>query len=417
MTSNYQTVVACRMCGNKNLVEVIDLGCQYLTGVFPRNPDGVGLTNGPLQLVKCHGGAEACGLVQLRHNYSPDEMYGENYGYRSGLNPSMVAHLRAKVDAIIDRVAPGAGDLVIDIGSNDGTTLAAFPPELALVGIDPVARKFQHHYPPHVTLIPDFFSAELVAGAFPGRRAKIITSFSMVYDLEDPVAFASEIASLLDEHHGIWVFEQSYLPLMLERTAFDTICHEHIEYYGLRQIAWMLERAGMHIIDVELNDVNGGSFSVVAAKMTADYVPNAAAIARLFNYEDDLQVDALATYDAFRASINDMSRELKAFLEAVRREGKRVCGLGASTKGNVLLQYCGLTGADIEVIGELNPDKFGAVTPGSWIPIDDEAKVLASRPEYLIVLPWHFRAGFLSNPAYKGLNLVFPLPRLEVVRT
>lgn len=415
MKSNYETITACRMCGNKNLVEVVDLSSQYLTGVFPKSGNTEGLTKGPLQLVKCHGN-DVCGLLQLKHTYNPDEMYGENYGYRSGLNESMVTHLHKKISAVIDRVELMPGDLVIDIGSNDGTSLSAYPAHLTLVGVDPVGNKFKQYYPPHVTLIPALFSANLIVNRYPGKQAKVITSFSMVYDLEDPLAFAREIASILDPNVGIWVFEQSYMPLMLERMAFDTICHEHIEYYGLKQIEWMLERADLKIVDVEFNDVNGGSFSVVAARKSASHQQKGQIVPAILQRECELGIDSLDTYVEFSKGIAAACDALKDFLANCKREGKRVCGIGASTKGNVILQHCELTSADIEMIGEINPDKFGSVTPGTWIPIEDEKKVLASDPDYLVVLPWHFKEGFMKNPAYKGRQLVFPLPALEIVR-
>ena len=414
ITSRCKEITACRMCGNHNLVEVIDLGQQYLTGVFPKKRDAERLTKGPLQVVKCHSETDdVCGLLQLRHSYDPAEMYGENYGYRSGLNSSMVGHLHRKIRAIIDRVELNDGDLVI--GSNDATSLSAYPSSLTLVGIDPVGEKFQRYYPPHVALIPELFSANLVGARFPGKKAKVITSFSMVYDLEDPLGFAREIAGLLAAD-GIWVFEQSYMPFMLERLAFDTICHEHIEYYGLKQIEWMLEPAGLQVVDVEFNDINGGSFSVVAALKNGDRLA-ADSVSAARRREAELGVDVLSTYAGFRTDIEKICAALKDFLAQAKRDGKRVCGIGASTKGNVLLQYCNLDNNDVEMIGEINPDKFGSLTPGTWIPIEDEAKVLASKPDYLLVLPWHFRDNFLNNPAYVGQQLVFPLPSLEIVRT
>lgn len=403
------------MCGNRNLVKVLDLGVQYLTGVFPRAIVKDTLTKGPLRLVKCHGGNDACGLLQLEHSYDLSEMYGQNYGYRSGLNPNMIRHLHGKINAIRGRANLKPGDLVIDIGSNDGTSLGAYPDDLQLVGIDPTGTKFRSYYKPHIELIPEFFSASLVTSWFSGKKAKVVTSFSMLYDLEDPLAFARDIAGILDPVSGLWVFEQSYMPLMLERVAFDTVCHEHLEYYGLKQITWLAERVGLNVIDVELNDVNGGSFSVTAALKGSIHQPAREAVQALLKKEDDLGLSTLDPYQEFNARIDSACRALKAFVADAHQKGKRVCGLGASTKGNVLLQYCGLTSGDIEIIGEVNEDKFGALTPGSWIPIDDQSKLLASRPDYLIVLPWHFREFFLSNPALRGQKLVFPLPSLEIV--
>ena len=407
-------ITKCRICGGVELIPVIDLGEQYLTGVFPHRNAADTLTKGPLRIVKCSGGTGCCGLLQLEHSYDLGEMYGNNYGYRSGLNVSMVRHLHAKVASILERVELDVGDLVVDIGSNDGTTLAAYPKHLLLVGIDPTGEKFRKFYGEHVELIPDFFSAGLLANAFPSKKAKIITSFSMFYDLESPIDFASQIASVLDPYDGIWVFEQSYMPLMLERTAYDTICHEHLEYYGLKQIVWLANKAGLDIIDVELNDVNGGSFSVVAAHRGSKYRDVGGAVDRLLGSEEAAGLSGLEPYLAFSRRAEESRDSLREFVANARLDGKRICGLGASTKGNVVLQYCGFSNNDIAVIGDVNPEKYGALTPGTWIPIEEESRVLLSNPDYLLVLPWHFRDFFIKSPAFKGRNLVFPLPVLEV---
>lgn len=404
----------CRMCGNEHLVEVVDLGYQYMTGIFPRDKASRGLTQGPLRLVKCHG-TDSCGLLQLDHSYDLGEMYGDNYGYRSGLNRQMVTHLHAKIARIQAMTNLVAGDLVIDIGANDGTSLSAYRDDLLLVGVDPTGAKFRQYYKKHVQLMPDFFSARLVSDAFPGRKAKVITSFSMLYDLEQPLAFASDIAQILDPTDGIWVFEQSYMPLMLDRLAFDTICHEHLEYYGLKQIMWMLDRVGLKVVDVELNDVNGGSFSVVAAGRESNRSVEADKIAALLKDEQTRGLDQLHPYEHFNRQTKKICSELIHLVRTAKTEGKKVGALGASTKGNVLLQYCGFTDQDIEVVGEVNPDKFGAFTPGTGIPIEDEKAVLGRPYDYLIVLPWHFKEFFLQNKAFTGQHLLFPLPRIEVI--
>ena len=413
--NNIKKITSCRLCGNTNLVCVIDLGIQYLTGCFPMTIASQTLTNGPLRLVKCHGGPDGCGLLQLEHSYEPGEMYGNDYGYRSGLNFNMVKHLSAKVNAILNRVNLSVGDLVIDIGSNDGTTLGQYPQDLLLLGIDPTGAKFRSYYKSHIHLIPDFFTEKLVSAKFPGKKAKVVTSFSMLYDLEAPLSFAQDIASILDPDTGIWIFEQSYMPLMLEKLAFDTICHEHLEYYAMKQIVWLLDKAGLKIIDVELNDVNGGSFSVVAALKDSVHKEDQQKTKDLLENEVRLGLSTLDPYYEFVRRLIIACQELKEFISKARKEGKRVCGLGASTKGNVLLQYCGFTDNDIEVIAEVNKDKFGAFTPGSWIQIDDEIKVLNSNPDYLLVLPWHFRDFFIKSPIFKGQRLLFPLPTLDVV--
>lgn len=409
----YSAINQCRICGNKNLVKVLDLGEQTLTGVFPRRKDQV-ITRGPLQLVKCTGNVECCGLLQMAHSYDLGEMYGDNYGYRSGLNPSMVKHLHAKVARILRIVDLSDSPIVLDIGSNDGTTLSAYPSQKCTrVGMDPTSDKFRQYYPEGVTAIADFFSARRFSEEFPGRKVRVVTSFSMFYDLERPMDFVREVAEILDER-GIWVFEQSYMPLMLERNSYDTACHEHLEYYGLRQIDWMLRRCGLKIVDVEFNDVNGGSFSVTAARTDSAFVESLDAKGVLAR-EVAEGLDGLEPYIEFARRAEASRDELRAFVSAARVEGRRVACLGASTKGNVLLQYCGFTENDVEAVGEVNPDKFETFTPGTLLPIVDEHELLASEPDYLIVLPWHFRDFFMLKYNLKNSRLVFPLPRLEII--
>jgi NDP-4-keto-2,6-dideoxyhexose 3-C-methyltransferase len=393
---------------------VLDLGVQVLTGVFPHSISQ-SVSKGPLRLVKCMGDG-TCGLLQLQHSYDLGEMYGLNYGYRSGLNRSMVEHLHGKVRKILPRVELGSEALVIDIGSNDSTTLQAYPKSVGhLVGIDPTGVKFGHYYPPHIRLIPDFFSAQRVREAFGSRKAAVITSFSMFYDLEEPLVFMQEVFDSLDAE-GIWVFEQSYMPRMLEKNSYDTVCHEHLEYYGLKQIQWMAQRVGFTIVDVEFNDVNGGSFSVVVAKTGSRQARSAKSIDDILDAERRLGLDTLQPYEAFAERTRASRDALVKFIESARRSGKSVSALGASTKGNVLLQYCGLDGKLIDRVGEVNEAKFGCYTPGTLIPIVPESELLESRPDYLLVLPWHFRAYFETAASFKGHTLLFPLPTLNAVR-
>lgn len=408
-------ISACRICGNRHLIKVLDLGEQSLTGTFPASANQ-SVTAGPLQLVKCHpqGDEDVCGLLQLGHSYDLGEMYGDNYGYRSGLNPSMVSHLQAKVDRIMSIAPLANGDLILDIGSNDGTTLSAYPAgRFRLFGIDPTAAKFASYYPAHVSYVPEFFSQKAFERQFPGEQAKVITSFSMFYDLEEPQAFMAEIHRTLHDD-GIWVFEQSYMPTMLACNSYDTACHEHLEYYSLRQIKWMTDRVGFKIVDVEFNDVNGGSFSVTVAK-TGSALTESPEVERILASEVAEGLERLAPYQAFEERVANSRTALRGFLAEARKAGKKVYGLGASTKGNVLLQYCEISRAEMAGVAEVNPEKYGRLTPGTLLPILPQDVVLAGDADYLLVLPWHFRAFFVNNPKFAGRQLVFPLPKLEVV--
>ena len=237
----------------------------------------------------------------------------------------------------------------------------------------------------------------------------------MFYDLEEPLTFMKEVYEILDSK-GIWIFEQSYMPKMLEMNSFDTICHEHLEFYSLHQIKYMTDIVGFHIVEVDFNDINGGSFSITAAKISSKRQPNSEWLNKILEDEVALGLDSTRAFDGFKIRVEEARIALMSFLREAKQNGKRVCGLGASTKGNVLLQYYGIDDKLLTEIGEVNEDKFGSFTPGTHIPLVSEEQLLASNPDYLLVLPWHFREFFLSSPAMKGRTLVFPLPKFEIVQ-
>jgi NDP-4-keto-2,6-dideoxyhexose 3-C-methyltransferase len=278
--------------------------------------------------------------------------------------------------------------------------------------VDPAGDKFRSYYPEQVEVISDFFSRDLLRKKFGSRKARVVTSFAMFYDLEEPLAFMTEVLGLLEDD-GIWVFEQSYLPAMIASNSFDTVCHEHTEYYSLSTIKWMADKAGGKIIDIEFNDVNGGSFSVTMTRKEAPQ-PEMESLARLLESESRGGYGGLKPFHAFAERVSRCREEILGFFQRACSGGAVVCGLGASTKGNVLLQYCGLTYRNLEFIGEVNADKFGCFTPGSLIPIKSEAELFARKPDYTFVLPWHFRPFFEKNPKFKELKLVFPLPKLSI---
>jgi len=236
----------------------------------------------------------------------------------------------------------------------------------------------------------------------------------MFYDLEDPLSFMTQVRDVLADD-GIWHLEQSYLPLMLQRNAYDTACHEHLEYYALRQIKWMADRCDLQILDIQTNDINGGSFAITIARR-GSVKANSAVVEKMT--KDEAVFDTLVPYEEFRERIETQKKRLLDLLSKLRSEGKKVFGYGASTKGNVVLQYCGLTPREIPYIAEVNPDKFGAYTPGSKIPIISEAQAKAMKPDVFLVLPWHFKQNFLEREAQylrEGGKLLFPLPEVELV--
>ncbi|MFM7070894.1 MAG: class I SAM-dependent methyltransferase [Planctomycetota bacterium] len=409
----HDRIQACRLSGSRNMVSVLDLGDQVFTGIFPRSSQEP-IPTGPLELLWC----PESGLLQLAHQFDLGTMYGENYGYRSGLNQSMVNHLAAKTRHLSRFADLQAGDLVLDIGCNDGTLLKSYAtPGLKRLGIDPTGKKFWPLYPPEIQLVPDFFSRRNFVDAVGSKKARLITSIAMFYDLERPIEFAREIHDCLDDR-GLWHFEQSYMPSMLRTNAYDTVCHEHIEYYSLSAVQKILSAADLEIVDVAMNAVNGGSFAVTAAKANAGFAVNQAVIDWLLETERRMGLHTPRPFRDFEERVFEHRRSLTALIRSLNAAGKKVFGYGASTKGNVLLQFCGFTPDDIPCIAEVNTDKFGCVTPGTHIPIVSEAEARSRRPDYFLVLPWHFKPGIVQREAdflAGGGHLIFPMPEIEIV--
>lgn len=410
---DFRRLERCRLCcPSQDLISVLNLGLQELTGVFPRS-DQEPITRGPLELVWCRD----CGSVQLAHSYNREEMYGENYGYRSGLNNSMVRHLANKVYKLERLVVPQHGDVVLDIGSNDCTTLKAYKTAgLRRIGIDPTGSKFREFYPPEVKLVSDFFSAENYRSA-ESEPARIVTSIAMFYDLEDPVGFARQVAEVLADD-GVWHFEQSYMPSMLRLTSYDTICHEHLEYYSMSTVKRILMAADMRLLDVEMNAVNGGSFAVSAVKKTSPRKSNDILINWLIEQEDRMGLQTPRPYRDFEERVFRHRQDLIRLVRTLRADGKKILGYGASTKGNVVLQFCGFGPEDIAAIAEVNAEKFDRVTPGTHIPIVSEDEAHAMQPDYFLVLPWHFKDSIIQREREylsRDGKMIFPFPEIEII--
>lgn len=409
----------CRACGNGKLIPVLDLGEQALTGRFPaaNEPDP---PVAPLELWICDttSATDACGLGQLGHTCDLGQMYGPTYGYRSSITQTMVAHLRSIAGALTAVAKPEAGDWLLEIGSNDGTMQGFLSGRgYNLVAIDPSAAKFAENYPADSRLIVDFFSANAVKAASSGNKFKAILSIAMFYDLERPLDFMGDVRELLADD-GVWCFEQAYLPAMLSSLCYDTICHEHLCYYSLSQISWMARRAGLRIIDVATNDINGGSFTVFACREEARRPANTAKIARMLDAENRAKLLDPATWHEFARRVRHHRARLRTFFEDARAAGDLVLGLGASTKGNVLLQYAGIDETLMPAIGERDPRKVGLRTPRTAIPIISEEDARRMKPRYFFVFPWHFRNEIAEREKSfleAGGRLVFPLPRFEVV--
>jgi hypothetical protein len=329
----------------------------------------------------------------------------------------MVAHLRQKVARLEARIGLATGDVVLDIGSNDATLLRSYSTDgIERVGIDPVGANYRENYTDGLSLVPEFFSEATWSTAGMPRRPRLITSIAMFYDLERPADFARDIATVLAED-GLWHFEQSYLPTMMRKVSYDTICHEHLEYYSLATVEVILSSAGLQVIDIEMNDANGGSFAVTATHRDGPLALESPHLGWLREQERRLRLDKTEPYARFAESVAKHRVQLRDLVRELKDAGSRVAAYGASTKGNVILQYCGLGPEELDFVIEVNEEKFRCFTPGTGVPIVSEAEGFGRSPDYLLVLPWHFRTGIVEREGEylaSGGRLIFPLPELEI---
>jgi NDP-4-keto-2,6-dideoxyhexose 3-C-methyltransferase len=413
-----RVISKCLLCGNPDLKPILDLGKQPLSSVFPR-PGDRDPSVSPLELVRCNTATkrDGCGLVQLRHIAELTEMYGKTYGYFSSISPTMVEHLASKIPVIESYTKLGKGDVVLDIGCNDGTLLNAYGAGRGLtrIGMDPSAEKFKASYQRDIRVVYDFFSEKGVRSLIGDAECKVITSIAMFYDLEDPLGFMKQVRALLAKD-GVWMLELSYFPLLCTQLTYDQICHEHLTYFSLSHMQWMVKKADMRILDVTFNDINGGSFALVVGREDGPHKANSKKIDQILAEEAPL--DTAAPYKRLHNRVIEHREEIRHFFELTGAAGKRVYGYGASTKGNIVLNYCGITAKDLIAIGDRNPEKDGLTTPGTHIPIVAHSKLPKDKADYLFVFIWHFRKEVIRDEVEYlkgGGKLVFDLPRLHVV--
>lgn len=412
----------CRICGNTAFEPVIDLGSQALASLFDDGRAHNQLaTPVPLELVRCarRDNKEACGLVQLRHTVPPELMF-KDYGYRSGINTTMKSHLQALSREVESEARLKAGDLALDIGANDGTLLLAYPTQgLRRVGFEPSdVRPLQAGH--GIEYIPAFFNARSFKEACPGTKARVVTSIAMFYDIDDPAAFCRDVREVLADD-GLWVIEMGYWGAALDNAGFDAICHEHLGYYTLDSLEWLARKSGFELFDVSFNGSNGGS---IRATLSPRGSPRPIPPENRARMESARWEEGRRGYlqpkrqEEFRSKAEKIRRDLRGVLETARREGKGVYGYGASTKGNVLLQYCGIGPGDLGGIADRNPAKLGRLTPGTRIPICSEEEMRSAKPGLLLILPWHFTEEFLKREEAlraAGTRFIVPFPEVRLL--
>ena len=412
----YSKIKECRICKNKNLKIIIDLKSQYIQGSFiKKNYPKPYSKKIPLKLVFC----KKCFLVQLFHTTNKEILY-KNYWYSSGINQTMKTHLKKLVNllyAIKSKETKNTN--ILDIGCNDGTLLNYFPKTVNKYGIDPsqIIKKIDKK---KITVINDFFPPKKENLRNLKKKFDLITSIAMFYDINDPNLFVKNIKYYL-KNKGIWVFELSYLVDMLKLNSFDTICHEHLEYYSLQTLNYLMKKNGLKIFNLSRNSINGGSircFVTHEKNSIYDKKQNISKIKKLIKNEKKLKINSLYPYKKFYKNILKIKFDLKQLILSIKKRGKSIFILGASTKGNTILQFLNLNSKIIKYAVERNKQKIDAITIGSNIKIISEQMSKRLNPDYYLVLPWHFKNEIVDREkefVRKGGKLIFPLPKIQII--
>ncbi len=407
-------ILSCRVCDSHRLSTVINLGSHAVSGFVTTTAPSKAY---PLTLVLC----KTCGLIQLAHTAVPARSLYHTYWYKSGVNTSMKQALRDIVMSIKKRVRLKKHDIVLDIGANDGTLLGFWASTMTRIGFEPASNLISEAKTHATHIIDNFFSRKAFDKVANGQKAKVITTIAMFYDIEDPHSFVQDVSTCLAQS-GIWVIQMASLLSTITSTMFDNICHEHIEHYSLQSLEYLLHKHGLSVVDIEENDVNGGSIRVYVMKDSAAkqyrYKGAAQRLTRYRAKEQTANLSSPATYQAFRNRVELIKRIIRSFITKEIKRGKIVYGYGASTKGNTLLQYYKLTKNELTAIAERNPVKWGKKTAGTYIPIVSERHARMRRPDYFFVLPWHFKNEFIRRERTylcSGGTLLFPLPKPVLV--
>tara|TARA_Y100000590_G_C15748301_1_gene1023095 strand:+ start:8480 stop:9715 length:1236 start_codon:yes stop_codon:yes gene_type:complete len=392
----------CRLCNAANMESVISLGSQYIND-FPEKKNIGNGVKAPLEIVHC----DNCDLAQLKHTAPQELLYSRQYWYRSGVTQTMRRELNDIVNELQNYINLSKDDIVLDIGANDGTMLNYFSDDLIKIGCEPANNLVDELSNNCDRVIHDFWSEDAYLNSVKdlnNKKAKVVTAIGMFYDLDDPVAFVSDIEKVLDDD-GIFVAQLMTLAPMLEKNDLGNICHEHIEFYSYKSLVYMYEKCGLEITRVTENNVNGGSYRIYAKKLikgSIDYPENASK-QDLINFKD---------------RIDNIKKECIDFMKKEKKNGKTIHVYGASTKGNVILQYFGLNTDLIDCAAERSPEKFGRYTVGSWIPIVSEQESRDMKPDYYFVLPWAFFDEMYEREKEwrdQGGKFIVPFPKFRVV--
>lgn len=399
----------CRSCESKKLVDIISFGKIYLSDFVTDNTKPA---KAPLSLIMCRN----CFLLQLKHTTPQSLLYTEHYGYKSGINQTMQTELKGIATECLARVDKAPKELtVVDIGANDGTLLKSYPKSVERIAVEPIKKLAKICKENADVVINDFFNYEAYEKKLGDKKADIVTVISSFYDMEEPNVFINDVKKVLKED-GILIIQQNYLVKMLTQNAFDNVVHEHLEYYSLLSLQNLLKRHGLEVFDLELRELNGGSFRTYIC--AEGQRPISVAVYEQMQLEKMISLHRKKIYTDFAKGIRAVKKEVYDFVKTQVKDGKKVYVYGASTRGNTLLQYFDLDHKLIAKAVERNPEKWGKKIASVGIPIISEEQAREEKPDYMLVLPWFFKDEFLKREkAYlkSGGHFIFPLPRMEII--
>ena len=401
----------CRLCKNSKLSFLFSLGELSFTGKFAKD-NKVNIPKKAVSLVMCN----SCKLVQLNQNFNPKYLYGKDYGYRTGINSTMTNHVKHIVSEAQNLSKIKKGEFVLDIASNDGTMLNFYRKDLITVGIDPILLKFKKFYKNINFKICSFFSLNSLKKNKLLKKYKIISALSVFYDVKAPGKFLKDVKNILHKD-GVFILEHADLLSIVKNNLFDTICHEHLEYYSTKIIVDMMKKSNLKVFNLKINNINGGSIRYYISHLDSRYKVNSKKILQIIKEENKMKLEKVPTYTNFLKEKNVQKIKLNNFLREKLKQKKIIHGYGASTKGNVLLQYFKINTNQIKFIADRNPKKYNLYTPGTKIKIISEKLSRKMKPDYYLVLPWHFSSEILKREQEirkKGTRFIFPLPKLKI---
>ena len=415
LVKDIKKIEQCRICQNNNLKHILGLGNQHLVD-FLDNKEDINYV-APLELVLCSKKDNGCGLLQLQHTVPPDLLY-RKFWYKSGVNQTIRDDLKDIVRKAEKKIDLYDGDFVIDIGANDGTLLRFYNnSSLKLIGFEPATNLMEEASSGTFKIFNEYFNSRIFEESFGNKKAKIITSISIFYDLDNPHDFVEDIIKILDEN-GIWILQMNYLVTMLENFAFDNIVHEHLEYYSLQSLEHLLDKHGLEVFDVEQNDINGGSIRAFIKFKDSNKFSISKRVNDMMVYETKIGLSDEKTYLDFARQIKSLKQQTCKFIKDEINNGKKIYVYGASTRGNTLLQYYGLNSQFIQAASERNPAKWGKYIVGSMIPIISEEQARLEKPDYFLILPWYFADEFVNRERKfldDGGKFLIPLPQFKLI--